>query len=342
MPQRVVSRLGLRLGARLVTPRVAADLLEAHRVLTQAAHEVALDLAEVEHLHPVPGERVRLVGRPVRADAHVPLGAELRERRHEDPADAGHEDALAGVGGVRRGRRRPTRHPAEVARTGKRHEQRPLAEVAPDVEPGQVTGDVVEVGEGSSQRVLRREVTAPRGRHPQREAHGRGQARTPRHRRVRRRGGLGGLVIGSSHERRPRLRRSHRSSRCLDAPRRRHVGGGGGERWVVLGANGAGKTTLLQVAAARLHPTSGVAGVLGEVLGAVDVFERGRASASRGSSMAERIPGDEARRQRRRHRLVRHHRPLARDVRPRRLRARHGACSRPSGPTTSPTVPTGR
>ena len=44
------------------------------------------------------------------------------------------------------------------------------------------------------------------------------------------------------------------------------------ERWVVLGPNGAGKTTLLQVAAAQIHPTSGVAGILGEVLGTVDVF----------------------------------------------------------------------
>ena len=38
-----------------------------------------------------------------------------------------------------------------------------------------------------------------------------------------------------------------------------------GERWVVLGPNGAGKTTLLQLASARIHPTTGVAGVLGEV-----------------------------------------------------------------------------
>ena len=45
------------------------------------------------------------------------------------------------------------------------------------------------------------------------------------------------------------------------------------ERWVVLGPNGAGKTTLLQVASAQIHPTSGVAGILGEVLGTVDVFE---------------------------------------------------------------------
>ena len=45
------------------------------------------------------------------------------------------------------------------------------------------------------------------------------------------------------------------------------------ERWVVLGPNGAGKTTLLQLAAAQLHPTTGTAEVLGERLGAVDVFE---------------------------------------------------------------------
>ena len=41
----------------------------------------------------------------------------------------------------------------------------------------------------------------------------------------------------------------------------------------VIGPNGAGKTTLLQLASARMHPTTGVAGVLGEVLGAVDVFD---------------------------------------------------------------------
>ena len=46
-----------------------------------------------------------------------------------------------------------------------------------------------------------------------------------------------------------------------------------GQRWVVLGPNGAGKSTLLQLAAARMHPTSGSASVLGETLGAVDVFE---------------------------------------------------------------------
>lgn len=66
-----------------------------------------------------------------------------------------------------------------------------------------------------------------------------------------------------------------------------------GERWVVLGPNGAGKTTLLQLAAARMHPTTGVAGVLGEVLGAVDVFELRPRIGLASSAMAERIPGDE-------------------------------------------------
>ena len=45
------------------------------------------------------------------------------------------------------------------------------------------------------------------------------------------------------------------------------------ERWVILGPNGAGKTTLLQVASAQIHPTTGVAGILDEVLGTTDVFE---------------------------------------------------------------------
>ena len=42
---------------------------------------------------------------------------------------------------------------------------------------------------------------------------------------------------------------------------------------MVLGPSRAGKTTLLQLAAGQMHPTRGVAEVLSEVLGAVDVFE---------------------------------------------------------------------
>lgn len=67
-----------------------------------------------------------------------------------------------------------------------------------------------------------------------------------------------------------------------------------GERWVVLGPNGAGKTTLLQVASGRIHPSTGVAGVLGEVLGAVDVFELRPRIGLASASLAERIPPREA------------------------------------------------
>ncbi|WP_433954669.1 ABC transporter ATP-binding protein [Janibacter indicus] len=63
-----------------------------------------------------------------------------------------------------------------------------------------------------------------------------------------------------------------------------------GQRWVVLGPNGAGKTTLLQLAAARMHPTRGVVGVLGEVLGAVDVFDLRPRIGLASASLAERIP----------------------------------------------------
>jgi iron complex transport system ATP-binding protein len=66
-----------------------------------------------------------------------------------------------------------------------------------------------------------------------------------------------------------------------------------GERWVILGPNGAGKTTLLQLAAAREHPTTGVAGVLGEVLGAVDVFELRPRIGLSSAAMAERFPAGE-------------------------------------------------
>jgi iron complex transport system ATP-binding protein len=65
------------------------------------------------------------------------------------------------------------------------------------------------------------------------------------------------------------------------------------ERWVVLGPNGAGKTTLLNLACGRLHPSRGVAWVLGERLGRVDVTElRTRIGLTTGQ-FAERIPPDE-------------------------------------------------
>jgi len=65
------------------------------------------------------------------------------------------------------------------------------------------------------------------------------------------------------------------------------------DRWVVIGPNGAGKTTLLQVLAAQIHPTTGVAGLLEEVLGTVDVFELRPRIGITSAALAERIPRGE-------------------------------------------------
>ncbi|HIW30995.1 MAG TPA: ABC transporter ATP-binding protein [Candidatus Luteococcus avicola] len=66
-----------------------------------------------------------------------------------------------------------------------------------------------------------------------------------------------------------------------------------GERWVLIGPNGAGKTTLLQVLAAQMHPTRGVAELLGEVLGTVDVFELRPRIGVTSAAIADRIPKGE-------------------------------------------------
>ena len=66
-----------------------------------------------------------------------------------------------------------------------------------------------------------------------------------------------------------------------------------GERWLVIGPNGAGKTTLLQVLATQMHPTAGVAAILGEVLGAVDVFELRPRIGVASAALADRIPRGE-------------------------------------------------
>src|SRR5215213_2659762 len=64
-------------------------------------------------------------------------------------------------------------------------------------------------------------------------------------------------------------------------------------RWVVLGPNGAGKTTLLQLAGALMHPTRGEVTLLGETLGAVDVFELRPRIGLTSAALAQRIePGE--------------------------------------------------
>ena len=65
------------------------------------------------------------------------------------------------------------------------------------------------------------------------------------------------------------------------------------ERWVVLGPNGAGKTTLLQVLSTHVYPTEGVVGVLGEVIGTVDIFELRPRIGLASVAIGERVPRGE-------------------------------------------------
>ncbi|MGY2060056.1 ABC transporter ATP-binding protein [Nocardia gipuzkoensis] len=65
------------------------------------------------------------------------------------------------------------------------------------------------------------------------------------------------------------------------------------ERWVVLGPNGAGKTSLLRMAAAEMHPTGGIAHLLGERIGKVDINELRPRIGLSSAAVASRVPVDE-------------------------------------------------
>ena len=72
-----------------------------------------------------------------------------------------------------------------------------------------------------------------------------------------------------------------------------HWRGDRAERWVGRGPTGAGKTTLLQVAAAMLHPSTGMATVLDETLGDVDVFDLRTRIGFASTALARRLPAME-------------------------------------------------
>jgi iron complex transport system ATP-binding protein len=65
------------------------------------------------------------------------------------------------------------------------------------------------------------------------------------------------------------------------------------QRWVILGPNGAGKTTLIRVASTQLFPSRGIVEILGERLGAVDVFELRPRIGLSSVALGERIPARE-------------------------------------------------
>lgn len=66
-----------------------------------------------------------------------------------------------------------------------------------------------------------------------------------------------------------------------------------GERWVVIGPNGAGKTTLFSLCASQMHPTKGSIEILGERLGAVDVFELRPRIGIVGTYVSTNLPDEE-------------------------------------------------
>ena len=65
------------------------------------------------------------------------------------------------------------------------------------------------------------------------------------------------------------------------------------QRWAIVGPNGAGKTTLLRVAAAQVQPSSGVATILGQQLGEINIFELQTRIGFASTAIANRIPNSE-------------------------------------------------
>lgn len=66
-----------------------------------------------------------------------------------------------------------------------------------------------------------------------------------------------------------------------------------GQRWVVMGSNGAGKTTLMQICSGYMHPTSGLARILGYELGKTDLRELRTLVGISSAAVAALLPAQE-------------------------------------------------
>ena len=230
--------------------------------------------------------------------AELPRGRVVRRPLHRCPDAPGHEADAAGDHGFTRlqGRRAEltrTADPDRVAGLGQ-GQSAGLDAADPElgqgpgqrhraVDPGQTGHDMGGVvGEDGIEREVGDHPAAEPGRAPPREA--RGDRESGLHAHDTRVTNMVAVIEFADVT----VRRG--SATLLDKISWRVAEG---ERWVILGPNGAGKTTLLQVASAQIHPTEGVAGILDEVLGTVDVFELRPRIGLTSAALAERIPRGE-------------------------------------------------
>jgi len=261
---------------RQLVPEVTT--VEAVRGGGEGVPECAIGLAEVGQLSPTRGQA-------------LPHDSRARPIRHEAEIGAGQDHRLTGLEGrVIEGNR--STEPQRISVCGQREAGRDGTQITQDREredererlvvPRQ-SGHVMDALECVHDVVERCVATAPGGPPPG-ERRGIGEGHIGRGYGVDRVVRMSAVIEFADVT----VRRGQAT--LLDAVTWTVLEG---ERWVVLGPNGAGKTTLMQVASAQLHPTSGLAGILGEVLGAVDVFDLRSRIGLTSSALAERIPRDE-------------------------------------------------
>ena len=161
---------------RAARPRPGVEGVDLPGLLGQLLTEAQVQLVQGERLQRVHGHRLGVVRRPVTWVPWSPSGPKDSMVGTSSAADAGHEDALAGLGGRGDEVGRAARHAAEVAGAGQRDEDDPLAEVAPQREP--VDGHRATSSTSGRARPSPppREAAGVRRGGPQREAHRGGKA----------------------------------------------------------------------------------------------------------------------------------------------------------------------